>query len=34
MKALGFIAEAFASAEDFLKSERLQGTSYLIAEPS
>ena len=26
MNALGFIAEAFSSAEDFLKSERLQGT--------
>ena len=32
MNALGFTAEAFASAEDFLKSERVQGTSCLIAD--
>jgi FixJ family two-component response regulator len=32
MNALGFIAEAFASADDFLKSERVQGTSCLIAD--
>ncbi len=32
MNAVGFIAEAFSSAEDFLKSERLQGTSCPIAD--
>jgi FixJ family two-component response regulator len=32
MKALGFVAEAFASAEDFLQSGRLHGTSCLIAD--
>jgi FixJ family two-component response regulator len=32
MSALGFLAEAFASAEDFLKSERFQRTSCLIAD--
>jgi FixJ family two-component response regulator len=32
MNALGFTAEAFASAEDFLKSERVQGTSCLITD--
>jgi FixJ family two-component response regulator len=32
MNALGFVAEAFSSAEDFLKSERLQGTSCLIVD--
>jgi FixJ family two-component response regulator len=32
MNALGFVAEAFASAEDFLKSERVQRTSCLITD--
>jgi FixJ family two-component response regulator len=32
MRALGFVAEAFGSAEDFLKFERLQGTACLIAD--
>jgi FixJ family two-component response regulator len=32
MSALGFTAEAFASGEDFLKSERVQGTSCLIVD--
>ena len=32
INALGFAAEAFASAEDFLKSERAQGTSCLITD--
>jgi FixJ family two-component response regulator len=32
MNALGFVAEAFASGEDFLKSGRVQGTSCLIVD--
>lgn len=32
MRASGFIAEAFPCAEDFLKSDRLQRTSCLIAD--
>jgi FixJ family two-component response regulator len=32
MRALGFIAETFPSAEDFLKSDGLQRTSCLIAD--
>ena len=32
MSALGFTAEAFASAEDFLKSGRVQDTSCLITD--
>ena len=32
MSALGFIAEAFASGEDFLKSGLAQGTSCLIVD--
>ena len=32
MRALGFLAEAFPSAEDFLKSDGLQRTSCLIAD--
>jgi FixJ family two-component response regulator len=32
MRALGFIAEAFPCAEDFLKSDGLQRTSCLIAD--
>jgi FixJ family two-component response regulator len=32
MNALGFTAEVFASAEDFLTSERAQGTSCLITD--
>jgi FixJ family two-component response regulator len=32
MRALGFLAEAFPCAEDFLKSDGLQRTSCLIAD--
>jgi CheY-like chemotaxis protein len=32
MRALGFLAEAFGSAEDFLKFDRLQSTACLIAD--
>ena len=32
MRALGFLAETFPSAEDFLKSDGLQRTSCLIAD--
>ncbi len=32
IKAMGFIAEAFPCAEDFLKSKRLRSTSCLIAD--
>jgi FixJ family two-component response regulator len=32
LKALGFSAESFPSAEDFLKSGKLQATSCLIAD--
>lgn len=32
MNSLGFMAEAFASAEDFLTSERAQRTACLIAD--
>jgi FixJ family two-component response regulator len=32
MRALGFLAEAFPCAEDFLKSGRIQRTSCLIAD--
>lgn len=32
MRALGFLAEAFESAEDFLKFDRLHSTSCLIAD--
>jgi FixJ family two-component response regulator len=32
VKAMGFIAEAFSCAEEFLKSERLHRTSCLIAD--
>lgn len=32
MRAVGFITEAFACAEDFLKSDRLRSTSCLIAD--
>ena len=32
MRALGFLAEAFRCAEDFLKSDGLQHTSCLIAD--
>jgi FixJ family two-component response regulator len=32
MKSLGYTAEAFASAEDFLSSRQIPGTSCLIAD--
>jgi FixJ family two-component response regulator len=32
MRALGFLAEAFGSAEDFLKFDRLHDTTFLIAD--
>ncbi len=32
VKAMGFIAEAFSCAEEFLKSKRLRSTSCLIAD--
>ncbi len=32
VKAMGFIAEAFSCAEEFLKSKRLHSTSCLIAD--
>lgn len=32
MKSLGYAAEAFASAEDFLSSRQIPGTSCLIAD--
>jgi FixJ family two-component response regulator len=32
MRALGFLAEAFGSAEDFLKFDRLHNTACLIAD--
>ena len=32
MRALGFMAETFPCAEDFLKSDRLHNTSCLIAD--
>jgi FixJ family two-component response regulator len=32
MRALGFVSEAYACAEDFLKSSRLHRTSCLIAD--
>ena len=32
LKAMGFIAEAFSCAEEFLKSKRLHSTSCLIAD--